>query len=86
MDPNLSNLNQKAIKALANPQRYELWQFFEGYQISVSDIAAETEFSQPTVSKHLKILEEAGLVRHHREGRRVYYETTGPAPNENECA
>lgn len=85
MDPNLNKLSQPAIKALANPQRYELWQFFEGFQISVSDIAAEIEFSQPTVSKHLKILEEAGLVRHRREGRRVFYETTDQAPSDNGC-
>ena len=86
MEPNLNNLSQPAIKALANPQRFELWQFFEGAQVSVTDIAAEIEFSQPTVTKHLKILENAGLVKHHREGRRVYYETIGPVPNDSEYA
>ena len=39
-------------------------------EISVSEIVATLELSQPTVSKHLKVLESAGLVTRGRDGTR----------------
>jgi len=41
--------------------------------ISVSEIVATLELSQPTVSKHLKVLREAGLVSVREEGQHRYY-------------
>ena len=41
--------------------------------ISVSEIVANLELSQPTVSKHLKVLREAGLVAVREEGQHRYY-------------
>jgi len=40
---------------------------------SVSEIVARLELSQPTVSKHLKVLREAGLVSVREEGQHRYY-------------
>jgi DNA-binding transcriptional ArsR family regulator len=42
-------------------------------EISVSEIVAALELSQPTVSKHLKVLREAGLVSVREEGQHRYY-------------
>src|SRR6478609_3477205 len=42
-------------------------------EISVSEIVATLELSQPTVSKHLKVLREAGLVAVREEGQHRYY-------------
>ncbi|WP_285114420.1 metalloregulator ArsR/SmtB family transcription factor [Leifsonia sp. fls2-241-R2A-40a] len=42
-------------------------------EISVSEIVATLELSQPTVSKHLKVLREAGLVSVREEGQHRYY-------------
>ena len=42
-------------------------------EISVSAIVAELGLSQPTVSKHLKVLREAGLVGVREEGQHRYY-------------
>jgi ArsR family transcriptional regulator, arsenate/arsenite/antimonite-responsive transcriptional repressor len=42
-------------------------------EISVSQIVAKLELSQPTVSKHLKVLREAGLVHVREEGQHRYY-------------
>ncbi|SEH57767.1 MULTISPECIES: metalloregulator ArsR/SmtB family transcription factor [unclassified Leifsonia] len=42
-------------------------------EISVSEIVASLELSQPTVSKHLKVLREAGLVSVREEGQHRYY-------------
>ncbi|MFC6356637.1 ArsR/SmtB family transcription factor [Luethyella okanaganae] len=45
---------------------------YEG-EISVSEIVAQLGLSQPTVSKHLKVLREAGLVGVREEGQHRYY-------------
>jgi DNA-binding transcriptional ArsR family regulator len=42
-------------------------------ELSVSDIVARLGLSQPTVSKHLKVLREAGLVTVREEGQHRYY-------------
>ncbi|SFR68976.1 transcriptional regulator, ArsR family [Agromyces sp. CF514] len=42
-------------------------------EISVSEIVASLGLSQPTVSKHLKVLREAGLVSVREEGQHRYY-------------
>lgn len=50
-------------------------------EISVSEIVARLELSQPTVSKHLKVLREAELVTVREEGQHRYY-TLEPEPLE----
>ncbi|KQR50629.1 transcriptional regulator [Leifsonia sp. Leaf336] len=50
-------------------------------EISVSEIVATLELSQPTVSKHLKVLREASLVSVREEGQHRYYRLD-PAPLE----
>ncbi|WP_426518639.1 ArsR/SmtB family transcription factor [Diaminobutyricibacter sp. McL0618] len=48
-------------------------------EISVSEIVAKLELSQPTVSKHLKVLRDAGLVKVREEGQHRYYQlASGP--------
>lgn len=42
-------------------------------ELSVSDIVSSLGLSQPTVSKHLKVLREAGLVGVREEGQHRYY-------------
>lgn len=43
-------------------------------EISVSEIVAKLELSQPTVSKHLKVLRDTGLVKVREEGQHRYYQ------------
>lgn len=45
----------------------------DGGEVSVSQIVGELELSQPTVSKHLKVLREAGLVAVREEGQHRFY-------------
>lgn len=46
---------------------------FEGGSMAAGEIAAIFEHAWPTTTRHLKVLEAAGLVHHEREGRtRVY--------------
>jgi ArsR family transcriptional regulator, arsenate/arsenite/antimonite-responsive transcriptional repressor len=42
-------------------------------KVSVNDIAGQLDVCQPTVSHHLKILREAGLVQSERNGKQVFY-------------
>ena len=62
-----------AYEALAEPSRREILDLLRGGERSVSDLVARLRLSQPGVSKHLKVLREAGLVDVRPEGRRRWY-------------
>ncbi|MEB4614679.1 ArsR/SmtB family transcription factor [Leucobacter sp. M11] len=74
------------FSVIADPTRRDILQillerFQQGQEISVSDIVAQLETSQPTVSKHLKVLREAELVSVREEGQHRFYGLT-PEPLE----
>ncbi|MCW2289603.1 helix-turn-helix transcriptional regulator [Leucobacter luti] len=58
-----------------------LERFQRDAEISVSEIVGQLEISQPTVSKHLKVLREAELVTVREEGQHRYY-SLNPEPLE----
>lgn len=61
--------------ALAHPARRRILMTlnFEGGDMIAGDIAALFAHAWPTTTRHLRVLEDAGLVRHERQGReRVY--------------
>ncbi|MDE3089854.1 MAG: winged helix-turn-helix transcriptional regulator [Chloroflexota bacterium] len=60
-------------KALADPTRQKIMRLCCCEWISVNDIVAKTNVAQPTVSHHLAILREAGLVQVREEGRQTFY-------------
>ena len=45
----------------------------------MGEVVAATGLEQPSVSKHLRVLKEVGLVRSRRKGRRVLYRTNSRA-------
>lgn len=45
----------------------------------ISDLAKEVPLDRSVVSRHLKVLEQAGIAISSKEGRKVYYELDGPA-------
>lgn len=53
-------------------------------QMSVSDIAKHFKLSQPTVSHHLKFLEEVGVLASKKTGRQVFY-TLAPDCDNKDC-
>jgi DNA-binding transcriptional ArsR family regulator len=61
------------FKALAEPLRLSILQTLEEQEMSVSDIALAVASSQPNVSKHLKLLQEAGILARRQEGNTAYY-------------
>ena len=60
-------------KALADRTRQQIMQICCCEWLSVNDIVAKTQVAQPTVSHHLAILREAGLVFVREEGRQTFY-------------
>lgn len=62
-----------AYGALADPSRRQILDLLRGGERSVNDLVGRLKLSQPGVSKHLKILREAGLVEVRPQGRRRWY-------------
>jgi len=56
--------------ALADPTRRAILVRLTEGEASVMDLAEPFTMSQPAISKHLKVLERAGLISRHREGQR----------------
>ena len=63
----------KLFKALGDPTRLLIVEMLLKGEMCVCKIIPSTGKSQPTVSAHLKVLHEAGLVKSRREGLSVYY-------------
>jgi DNA-binding transcriptional ArsR family regulator len=62
-----------AYAALAQPSRRQILDLLRAGERSVNDLVSRLKLSQPGVSKHLKVLREAGLVRVRRQGRQRWY-------------
>ena len=62
-----------AFNAVAEPRRRDILNYLALQERSVSEIVAELELEQPSVSKHLRVLKDVGLVRARREGRHILY-------------
>jgi DNA-binding transcriptional ArsR family regulator len=58
---------------LAEPQRRRILDVLRSGERSVGDLVARLDLSQPAVSKHLRILREAGLVGVRPEAQRRFY-------------
>lgn len=63
----------KVFEALASTTRRKILAYLSEMPLSAGDIAQRFEMSQPAVSKHLALLENAGLVWKKREGMYVFY-------------
>lgn len=61
-------------KAMADDTRQKIMQLLCCHSLCVSDVVARLgDVSQPTVSHHLSILRDAGLVYTRREGKQIFY-------------
>ena len=70
------------FNAIAEPRRRHILEFIAGEERSVGDIADALELNQPSVTKHLQVLHEVGLVTMRRDGRRTLYRTNAEALRE----
>ena len=66
----------KVMKALSDPSRVKIVKMLQHRVMCVCEIQAALDLAQPTVSKHLRVLEDAGLLGHEKEGLWVNYHLT----------
>lgn len=59
----------KAFAALADPTRRAILQRLRAGEASVAELAEPFDMSQPAISRHLKVLEDAGLIETQRIGQ-----------------
>src|SRR2546422_884549 len=67
---------EAVFTALAHPARRRIMMTinFEGGRMSAGAIASMFEQSWPTTTRHLRVLEQAGLIKYRRDGRYRFYE------------
>jgi len=66
----------QVFKALGDPVRLRLVSLIgarQGGEVCVCDLTSAFDLTQPTISHHLKVLREAGLIEGERRGTWVYY-------------
>jgi ArsR family transcriptional regulator, arsenate/arsenite/antimonite-responsive transcriptional repressor len=65
---------QDVYRALSDPVRRKILKLLQDGPLPAGAIAAEFSISWPSVSRHLGVLTNAGLVQHERNGQQVIYE------------
>src|ERR1044071_7608662 len=63
----------RVFAALASRPRREILAYLSSAELSTSDLAERFQMSAPTISRHLSVLENAGLVTSSRQGQFVFY-------------
>jgi DNA-binding transcriptional ArsR family regulator len=68
-----------AFNAVAEPRRREILSYLALQERPVGAIVAALTLGQPSVSKHLRVLRDVGLVHARRDGRQMFYRTNAEA-------
>jgi len=68
-----------AFNAVAEPRRREILSLLALEERPVGEIVARLGLEQPSVSKHLRVLRDTGLVHARRKGRQIFYRTNAEA-------
>lgn len=70
----------QAAKAVADPSRVRILAILDHHELTVSELVLVLGQSQPRVSRHLKLLQDAGFLHRKAEGRSAFYrlERAGP--------
>jgi DNA-binding transcriptional ArsR family regulator len=63
------------VNAIAEPRRRGILDYLAPRERPVGDIVLALGLAQPSVSKHLRVLRDVGLVDVRRDGRQVFYRT-----------
>ena len=68
-----------AFNAVAEPRRRDILNYLALQERSVNEIVDSLNLEQPSVSKHLRVLKDVGLVNVRRNGRNMFYKTNAEA-------
>jgi DNA-binding transcriptional ArsR family regulator len=63
------------FNAIAEPRRRDILELLAARERPVGDIVEALDLAQPSVSKHLRVLLDVGLVEVRRDGRQAFYRT-----------
>jgi len=63
------------FNAIAEPRRRDILDYLAPRERPVGDIVVALGLAQPSVSKHLRVLRDVGLVEVRRDGRQMFYRT-----------
>jgi DNA-binding transcriptional ArsR family regulator len=63
----------KIFEALASTPRRKILAYLSEVELTAGEIASRFEMSKPAISKHLSILENAGLIRGEKRGQFIHY-------------
>lgn len=61
------------FKALSDPNRRKILHLLKGGDLTAGELAEHFEISKPSLSHHLSILKQAGLVSNERQGQNIIY-------------
>jgi DNA-binding transcriptional ArsR family regulator len=78
MSPEALALVAARFKVMGEPFRLRILQLLEEGEMSIGGLAEALDASQPNVSKHVRILQDAGLVGRRQEGNTVYCAISDP--------
>ncbi|TQM07256.1 ArsR family transcriptional regulator [Stenotrophomonas maltophilia] len=63
----------RIFEALASTARRQILAYLSAGELSAGELAERFDFSKPALSSHLRILEEAGLIKREKRGQFVYF-------------
>lgn len=79
LPPQAVDLVAARFRTLGEPVRIRILQELLGGERNVTDLVAAVGSTQPNVSKHLRILQEAGLIARRQEGNSAFYSVSDPS-------
>ncbi len=78
LDEELELLHERICPALSHPLRMKILYLLNEKAMNVGELTVEMGIPQSTVSRHLSVLRERGLVRAEREGTTIWYALAEP--------
>ena len=73
----MSDSASDIFAALAHPTRRQILQDLKDGELAAGDIASRFSSTGPTISRHLSVLRQAGLVSERRDANRILYSLVG---------
>ena len=78
LDTRVLEFKAKIYKTIGDPNRLKILEILRQGENCQCEIIPLIEQSQPTVSRHLKLLDDSGLIKRKKEGTRVIYSVVDP--------
>lgn len=78
LDQELNLLHERICPALDHPLRMKILYLLNAKSLNVGELTAEMGIPQSSVSRHLRVLRERGLVRAERQGTTIWYVLAEP--------